>query len=132
MSSSFGHEVEAPKPGRRSVTTNIGGWLRDRKSIVGEARGNMRYESIWMEMSGALGDLGTFVPIVVALALANGLDLGTTLIFTGAYNIITGIGFGVPMPVQPMKTIAAVAISERLTLPEIMAAGITTSASSQA
>ena len=32
------------------------------------------------------------------------------------------------MPVQPMKTIAAVAISERLTLPEIMAAGITTSA----
>ena len=81
-----------------------------------------------MEMSGALGDLGTFVPIVVALALANGLDLGTTLIFTGAYNIITGIGFGVPMPVQPMKTIAAVAISERLTLSEIMAAGITTSA----
>ena len=102
------------------------GW--DKKAIVAEARTNMKYKSVWMEMSGALGDLGTFIPIVVALALANGLDLGTTLIFTGAYNIITGIGFGVPMPVQPMKTIAAVAISERLTLAEIMAAGIMTSA----
>ena len=95
---------------------------------MAEARTNMKYKSVWMEMSGVLGDLGTFLPIVVALALANGLNLGTTLIFTGAYNIITGIGFGVPMPVQPMKTIAAVAISERLTLSEIMAAGITTSA----
>jgi hypothetical protein len=45
----------------------------------------------WNELSGSLGDLGTFVPIVLALALVNKLDLGTTLLFTGAYNVITGI-----------------------------------------
>ncbi|MCO5590869.1 hypothetical protein L7F22_044844 [Adiantum nelumboides] len=90
---------------------------------------NLRYDGLWMEASGALGDLGTFVPIVVALTLVTGLDLGTTLIFTGVYNILTGLLFGVPMPVQPMKTIAAVALTQgdHLSVPQIMAAGLCTS-----
>lgn len=97
--------------------------------LVSQLLSNLRYKAFWMEASGALGDLGTFVPIVVALTLVNGLDLGTTLIFTGVYNILTGLLFGVPMPVQPMKSIAAVAIipGHHLTIPQIMAAGLTTS-----
>lgn len=89
---------------------------------------NVRYRSLWEEISGSLGDLGTFVPIVIALTLVNGLDLGTTLIFTGVCNFLTGLLFGVPMPVQPMKSIAAAAISPGhiLTIPQIMAAGILT------
>ncbi|XP_042496119.1 molybdate transporter 2-like [Macadamia integrifolia] len=85
--------------------------------------------SVWSELGGSVGDLGTYIPIVLALTLVNHLDLGTTLIFTGLYNIITGFLFGIPMPVQPMKAIAAVAISEsqtHLTIPQIMAAGIST------
>lgn len=95
------------------------------KELVKE---NMRYKSLWEEISGSLGDLGTFVPIVLALTLVNGLDLGTTLIFTGVCNILTGLLFGVPMPVQPMKSIAAAAITpgHLLTIPQIMAAGILT------
>jgi len=56
----------------------------------------------------------------------NNLDLTTTLIFTSLYNITTGLFFGLPMPVQPMKSIAAVAISESppLTIPQISAAGL--------
>lgn len=81
------------------------------------------------EISGALGDLGTFLPLVVGLTQEVGLDLGTTLLFSGVYNILTGILFNVPMPVQPMKTIAAVALSGNgLTIPQIMAAGIFVSA----
>ncbi|XP_043726036.1 molybdate transporter 2-like [Telopea speciosissima] len=85
--------------------------------------------SFWSELGGSVGDLGTYIPIVLALTLVNQLDLGTTLIFTALYNIITGFLFGIPMPVQPMKSIAAVAISEsqtHLTVPQIMAAGIST------
>ncbi|KAJ4954068.1 hypothetical protein NE237_030900 [Protea cynaroides] len=85
--------------------------------------------SVWSELGGSVGDLGTYIPIVLALTLVNHLDLGTTLIFTALYNIITGFLFGIPMPVQPMKSIAAVAISEsqtHLTVPQIMAAGIST------
>ncbi|KAL2631629.1 hypothetical protein R1flu_016315 [Riccia fluitans] len=94
-------------------------------------KSNIRFSNIWRETSGALGDLGTFIPILLALAYVNGVDLGTTLLFTGAYNVITGLAFGVPMPVQPMKSIAAVAIAEgpdRLTVPQIMAAGLSTGA----
>ncbi|KAK1281712.1 Molybdate transporter 2 [Acorus calamus] len=87
--------------------------------------------TIWSELGGSVGDLGTYIPIVLALTLVNGLDLSTTLIFTSLYNILTGLLFGVPMPVQPMKSIAAVAIAESdtpLTVPQIMAAGISTAA----
>lgn len=66
---------------------------------------------------------------MLALTLAQNLNLGTTLIFTGVYNIVTGAIYGVPMPVQPMKSIAAVAISNpSFGIPEVMAAGICTAA----
>ena len=66
---------------------------------------------------------------MVGLTQSAGLDLGTTLWFTGIYNLITGLVYDVPIPVQPMKTIAAVALSGNgLTIPEIMAAGIFVSA----
>ncbi|CAD5181992.1 unnamed protein product [Musa acuminata subsp. malaccensis] len=98
-------------------------------TIVAAARANLLFRSRWAEVNGALGDLGTYIPIIMALALAKDLDLGTTLVFTGVYNIITGFIYGVPMPVQPMKSIAAVAISTAsFGVPEIMAAGICTSA----
>lgn len=89
---------------------------------------NLVFQSKWAEINGAMGDLGTYIPIVLALTLAKDLDLGTTLIFTGIYNIVTGAIYGVPMPVQPMKSIAAVAISNGsdFGIPEIMAAGICT------
>lgn len=87
----------------------------------------LSFQSKWGEVNGAMGDLGTYIPIVLALTLATHLDLGTTLIFTGAYNFITGAIYGVPMPVQPMKSIAAVAISDPdFGIPEAMAAGICT------
>lgn len=55
------------------------------------------------EISGALGDLGTLLPLMIALALQGSIDLPATLIFSGLFNIVTGIVFGIPLPVQPMK-----------------------------
>ncbi|KAJ3695342.1 hypothetical protein LUZ60_000719 [Juncus effusus] len=90
---------------------------------------NLRIKNgVWAELGGAVGDLGTYIPIVLALSLVNKIDLGTTLIFTAFYNAITGFMFGIPMPVQPMKSIAAVALSSspHLTVSQIMAAGLCT------
>ncbi|KAG8056041.1 hypothetical protein GUJ93_ZPchr0001g30943 [Zizania palustris] len=85
--------------------------------------------SVWSELGGAVGDLGTYIPIVLALSLASHLDLGTTLVFTALYNFATGLLFGIPMPVQPMKSIAAVALSSaHLTIPQIMSAGLAVAA----
>lgn len=96
-------------------------------NLWGTLKDNLSLRSKWGELNGAMGDLGTYIPIVLALTLARNLDLGTTLIFTGVYNMVTGAIYGVPMPVQPMKSIAAVAIANPdFGIPEIMAAGICT------
>ncbi|KAK9722588.1 hypothetical protein K7432_002578 [Basidiobolus ranarum] len=76
------------------------------------------------ELSGSLGDLGTLVPLMVSLSLSGQISLTSTLIFGGLWNIVTGIKFGIPMCVQPMKTIGAIALSSQMTRGEIMGAGM--------
>jgi len=94
-------------------------------NVVRQNWRDMRDQFSTREANGSLGDLGTFLPLLLGLSITQGLDLGTTLIFTGVYNVFTGFLFGIPMPLQPMKTIAAVALSEKpLTLNEVIAAGI--------
>lgn len=78
------------------------------------------------ELAGSLGDLGTFIPLLVAMVSQCGLQLVPSLVAAGLMNILTGIAFGIPMPVQPMKAIAAVAIAEGLSEAQILTAGITT------
>jgi hypothetical protein len=75
-----------------------------------------------------LGDLGLYIPLVLALSISGQVSLGATLMFSGVANIITGFTFSIPMCVQPMKQIAAVALANNLTMPQIMASGILTGA----
>src|SRR3972149_2120155 len=55
-----------------------------------------------------------------------GLQLGPALFFAGIVNMIAGLSFAIPMVVQPMKAIAALAIAERMSEAQIIAAGIIT------
>ena len=80
------------------------------------------------ELSGSLGDLGTLLPLMIALSVGGSIDIDSTLVFSGLANIATGVLFGVPLPVQPMKAIAAVAISQKFTKEQTAAAGIIVSA----
>jgi len=76
------------------------------------------------EISGSLGDLGTFLPIILGLAYVTGLSFSAMLFWAGAANILTGVIFAIPMPVQPMKAIAAVALSGGMNADEVYASGI--------
>jgi hypothetical protein len=76
------------------------------------------------EISGSLGDLGTLLPILVALTIRGSISLPATLLFTGLSNILTGLVFGIPLPVQPMKAIAAVALVQHFSMAQMAAAGI--------
>ncbi|KAI1154630.1 hypothetical protein F4825DRAFT_411203 [Nemania diffusa] len=78
------------------------------------------------EVSGALGDLGTLLPLMITLAVNGSISLSTTLVFSGVFNIVTGAVFGIPLPVQPMKAIAAAAIASHTSQRETMAAGSVT------
>lgn len=79
------------------------------------------------EIAGSLGDMGTFLPLLVGMAAQNGLDFGASLFFAGLFNLVTGFIFTIPMAVQPMKAIATVAITSKLPVSQILAAGITVS-----
>jgi hypothetical protein len=127
-----------------------------------------------MEISGSMGDLGTYIPIVVALSIQcvarstrglrsrarplrlewhchtptdvrhlmltvrspcprarrYGLSLRNTFVLSGISSIATGLMFDIPMAVQPMKSIAAVALaaetSEEFTIESMLAAGMIT------
>lgn len=76
------------------------------------------------EISGSVGDLGTLIPLLVALARQRSVYLAPALFFGGLANVFTGFAWDVPMCVQPMKAIAAVALAEGLTQSQVTAAGI--------
>lgn len=74
------------------------------------------------EFAGAFGDLGTDLPLLVGLVIATGMDPTTVFVVFGALQIVTGLFYRMPMPVQPLKAMAAIAISTRLA-PSMIAAG---------
>ncbi|MCC3144558.1 putative sulfate/molybdate transporter [Halanaerobium sp. Z-7514] len=76
------------------------------------------------EMAGAVGDFGTLFPIIIAVAVVSGMDLGPILLFMGIAYIITGLYYKLPMPVEPMKSIGAVAIAGGLSQAEIISSAM--------
>ncbi|MGH9814472.1 MAG: putative sulfate/molybdate transporter [Candidatus Acidiferrales bacterium] len=75
-------------------------------------RGKMRFDR--NELSGAFGDLGTDFPLIVGMILVGGLDAASVLILFGAMQILTGVVYGLPMPVQPLKAMAVIVITQRV------------------
>ncbi len=76
------------------------------------------------ELGGALGDLGTLLPLMVALILVNGLNATTVLVGVGLFYIGSGLYYRIPTPVQPLKAASAIAISLGLSASVIGAAGL--------
>ncbi|MFX0029413.1 MAG: putative sulfate/molybdate transporter [Candidatus Hermodarchaeota archaeon] len=65
------------------------------------------------EFGGAFGDWGTLIPFIIGYISIVGLNPAGIFLTLGMTNIILGIKFNLPLPVQPQKTIGTVAISER-------------------
>ena len=81
-----------------------------------------------MELAGAFGDLGTFIPFVAAYITLNKMDPLGILVGFGVFKIFVGQYFKTPMPVQPMKAIGGMAIAhpESITHGMIWGSGIFT------
>lgn len=63
------------------------------------------------ELSGGFGDVGVLIPLAVALIAINGLNATAVFGGVGLLYIATALYFRVPVPVQPLKAFAAVAIA---------------------
>ena len=76
------------------------------------------------ELSGSIGDLGTFLPYIIGAITIGGLDTTGVLFTFGIMYIVTGWYYRIPIPVQPMKVMGAAILVHQLTAGEIAAAGL--------
>ncbi len=84
------------------------------------------YEFNLRELAGSMGDFGTLFPLAIGYFAINGLNPAGLLIMMGLTNIVTGIVYRLPMPLQPKKVLAVVAISQRWPPSLIYASGFGT------
>jgi MFS superfamily sulfate permease-like transporter len=71
--------------------------------------GKNRYD--FVELAGAFGDLGTLIPFVVGYIAVTKIDpLGIFFMF-GLSELVVGLYYKTPIPVQPMKAIGGAAIA---------------------
>ena len=98
------------------------GHARDLKRRNAAPRDDGR--SLLQECSGACGDLGTFIPHVIGAMTVAGLAPAGVLFGFGAFLISTGLFYGLPLPVQPMKAVSAVILTGGLRPGEVAAAGM--------
>jgi len=86
------------------------------------ARGGIRFDR--NELAGAFGDIGTDLPLIVGVILAAHLDSASALILFGAMQILTALRYRMPMPVQPLKAVAALVIAQKISANVLFGGGL--------
>lgn len=85
---------------------------------------NSRYQFNRHEFAGSLGDLGTILPLALGMILVNGLDPSGVFFSMGIFFILTGVYYGITVPVEPMKVIGAYAIATAMSAQQIQASSL--------
>lgn len=76
------------------------------------------------ELAGSFGDIGTDLPLIVGIVLVTGLDAGGVFIVFGLLQILTGLIYGLPMPMQPLKAMAVLVITQNIAGGVLLGAGL--------
>jgi len=66
------------------------------------------------ELAGSFGDIGTDLPLIVGMIYAAGLNSASVFVVFGALQIVMGLVYGLPMPMQPLKAMAVIVIAKQL------------------
>ena len=75
------------------------------------------------ELAGAMGDFGTLFPLAIGYIVVCGLNPAGLLVMMGLTNVVTGLVYRLPMPVEPMKVLAVVAIAQQWNPSMVYASG---------
>lgn len=76
------------------------------------------------EAAGSFGDIGTDLPLIVGILLATRMDAAGVFVVFGSLQIATGLIYGLPMPIQPLKAMAVLVITLKIEGSVLMGAGI--------
>lgn len=82
-----------------------------------------RYKFDRLELAGSLGDLGTLLPLAIGMIMINGLSPSGLFFTIGLFYVLSGVYYGITVPVQPMKVIGAYAIVTAMSASQIAASG---------
>ena len=75
-------------------------------------------------MSGALGDLGTLLPLMLGTIAVVGLTPMPVLAGFAVFYIATALYYRLPISVQPMKAVAAVLLTAGISPAALAASGV--------
>ncbi len=70
-----------------------------------------------------MGDFGTLFPLAIGYIVVCGLNPAGLLVMMGLANVVTGLVYRLPMPIEPMKVLAVVAIAQRWSPSMVYASG---------
>ena len=76
------------------------------------------------EASGALGDLGTFLPHIIGAITVVGMDPTGVFVGFGLFYAAAGAFYGVPIAVQPMKAASAAVLIQPMSPAAVAGAGL--------
>ena len=76
------------------------------------------------DASGALGDLGTLIPLGLGAIGLAGLAPIPVLVGFAVFYIATGLYYRLPVPVQPMKAVAALLLTTQVSSQSLVAGGV--------
>ena len=79
---------------------------------VNASPGSIRFDR--NELAGAFGDIGTDLPLVVGMILASGLHSASVLVMFGVMQYFTAVRYRMPIPVQPLKAVAVIVITQKI------------------
>jgi SulP family sulfate permease len=81
-----------------------------------------RLQTMLGDASGAFADLGTFLPLVLGVLMVRHFNPTGLLVGFGVFALGTAAVYHRPVPVQPMKVVAAIVIATGIS-PQAVAAG---------
>lgn len=77
-----------------------------------------------LDVAGAFGDIGVLFPIAIALITLNHLNPTAVFLAAGLTYVLAGWYFQIPISVQPLKAVAAIALAMGLSPSAIASAGV--------
>jgi len=98
--------------------------VTERQSTTMEEPRGERFILSLRELSGALGDLGTLLPLMLGTIAVVGLAPTPVLVGFAIFYIATAAYYRLPIPVQPMKAVAAVLLTAHVTPAALAASGV--------
>ena len=66
------------------------------------------------ELSGAFGDIGTDLPLIIGMIASSGINGAGVFVVFGLMQVATALIYGIPMPVQPLKAVALIVITQKI------------------